>query len=97
MEKVKLNRLSELTAIARKRELTAEEKSEREALRNEYRRSVIANLTGQLEATTIIEPDGSRIKVSDMKRSVSGLNIISEKGNPKNCFYCFIKIKTGFQ
>ena len=69
MEKVKLNRLSELTAIARKRELTAEEKSEREALRNEYRRSVIANLTGQLEATTIIEPDGSRIKVSDMKRS----------------------------
>lgn len=69
MEKVKLNRLSELTAIARKRELTAEEKSEREALRNEYRRSVIANLTGQLEATVIIEPDGSRIKVSDMKRS----------------------------
>ena len=69
MEKVKLNRLSELTAIARKRELTPEEKSEREALRNEYRRSVIANLTGQLEATTIIEPDGSRIKVSDMKRS----------------------------
>lgn len=69
MEKVKLNRLSELTAIARKRELTAEEKSEREALRNEYRRSVIANLKGQLEATTIIEPDGSRIKVSDMKRS----------------------------
>ena len=68
MEKVKLNRLSELTAIARKRELTPEE-SEREALRNEYRRSVIANLTGQLEATTIIEPDGSRIKVSDMKRS----------------------------
>ena len=67
MEKVKLNRLSELTAIARKRELTPEEKSE--ALRNEYRRSVIANLTGQLEATTIIEPDGSRIKVSDMKRS----------------------------
>ena len=69
MEKVKLNRLSELTAIARKRELTAEEKSEREALRNEYRRSVIANLTGQLEATTIIDPAGSRIKVSDMKRS----------------------------
>ena len=45
------------------------QRSEREALRNEYRRSVIANLTGQLEATTIIEPDGSRIKVSDMKRS----------------------------
>ena len=62
MEKVKLNRLSELTAIARKRELTAEEKSEREALRNEYRRSVIANLTGQLEATTIIEPDAQELR-----------------------------------
>ncbi|WP_295209390.1 DUF896 domain-containing protein [Ruminococcus sp.] len=69
MEKVKLNRLSELTAISRKRELTAAEKDEREKLRMEYRRSVIANLTGQLEHTTIVEPDGSRIKVSDMKRS----------------------------
>ena len=47
----------------------AEEKSEREALRNEYRRSVIANLTGQLETTTIIERTAQRIKVSVMKRS----------------------------
>ena len=60
-----------------KRELTPEEKSEREALRNEYRRSVIANLTGQLEATTIIEPDGSRIKVSDMKRSGEDKNKVT--------------------
>ena len=69
MEKKKLDRLSELTAIARKRELTSEEKSEREVLRMEYRQSVRANFTNQLENTTIIEPDGSKIKVSDMKRS----------------------------
>lgn len=69
MEKVKLNRLSELTAIARTRELTPAEKDEREKLRWEYRQSIMANLTSQLEATTIIEPDGSRIKVSDLKRS----------------------------
>lgn len=69
MEKKKLDRLSELTAIARTRELTSEEKSEREGLRMEYRQSVRANFTNQLEHTTIVEPDGSKIKVSDMKRS----------------------------
>ena len=53
----------------REKESLPQRRSLSEALRNEYRRSVIANLTGQLEATTIIEPDGSRIKVSDMKRS----------------------------
>jgi uncharacterized protein YnzC (UPF0291/DUF896 family) len=69
MEKVKLKRLSELTAISRERELTPAEKTEREELRMEYRRSVVGNLTAQLEHLTIVEPDGSRIKVSDMKRS----------------------------
>ena len=69
MEKKKLNRLSELTAISRQRELTAEEKSEREELRMEYRRSIIANFSDTLEHTTIVEPDGSKIKVKDMKRS----------------------------
>lgn len=69
MEKKKLDRLSELTAISRERELTDAEKSEREALRMEYRRSVIANFTDTLEHTTIVEPDGSKIKVKDMKQS----------------------------
>lgn len=69
MEKKKLDRLSELTAISRKRELTSQEKSEREQLRNEYRRLIAANFTNTLEHTTIIEPDGSKIKVSDCKRS----------------------------
>ena len=69
MEKNKLNRISELTAISRQRELTDEEKAEREALRMEYRRSVMANFTDTLEHTTIVEPDGSTIKVKNMKRS----------------------------
>lgn len=69
MEKKKLERISELTAIARERELTAEEKSEREALRNEYRQSVTANFRDTLEHTSIMEPDGSKIRVKDMKRS----------------------------
>ena len=69
MEKKKLDRLSELTAISRTRELTAEEKEERHALRNEYRAAVTGNLRNQLEHMTIIEPGCSRIKVSDLKRS----------------------------
>lgn len=69
MEKKKLDRLSELTAISRKRELTESEKSEREALRSEYRQAVLANFTNTLEHTTIVEPDGSKVKVSDRKRS----------------------------
>lgn len=72
MEKKKLNRLSELTKISKERSLTAEEKSEREELRMEYRRAVIGNLTNQLEHTTIVEPDGSKIKVSDMKHGGGG-------------------------
>lgn len=69
MEKEKLDRLSELTRISRSRELTANEKEERQKLRNEYRAAVTGNLRAQLENMTIVEPDGSKIKVSDMKRS----------------------------
>lgn len=68
MEKKKLDRLSELTRISRERELTAEEQKERTALRNEYRQAVTGNLRAQLESMTIVEPDGSRIRVADMKR-----------------------------
>ena len=69
MEQKKLERINTLTALSRERELTAEEKSEREELRMEYRRSIIANFSDTLEHTTIVEPDGSKIKVKDMKRS----------------------------
>ncbi|MBR6872554.1 MAG: DUF896 domain-containing protein [Ruminococcus sp.] len=68
MERSKIDRLSELTRISRTRELTAEEKQERTALRNEYRASVTGNLRAQLESMTIVEPDGSKIRVADMKR-----------------------------
>ncbi len=69
MEREKLDRLSELTAISRKRELTSEESAERECLRNEYRSGVVANLTAQLDNTVIMRPDGTTVLVKDMKRS----------------------------
>ena len=70
MEKVKLDRLSELTAISRERELTEAEKRERETLRNEYRAAVTGNLRTQLEHTTIVEPDGTRISLSKGEKSM---------------------------
>ncbi len=66
-----MDRLSELTAIARTRELTDDEKREREELRNEYRAAVVGSLMGSLEHTTIVNPDGTREKVSDRRREKS--------------------------
>ncbi|MBO5104223.1 MAG: DUF896 domain-containing protein, partial [Ruminococcus sp.] len=43
--------------------LTAEEKAEQTALRNEYRQSVVGNLSAQLENTYIMTPDGKKHKV----------------------------------
>ena len=72
MERYKLDRLSELTAISRTRELTDDEKSEREELRSEYRAAVVGSLMGDLEHTTIVNPDGTRVKVSDRRKGKSG-------------------------
>lgn len=69
MESGKLERLSQLTAIARTRDLTDAEKQEREALRNEYRAAVTGSLRAQLDNTTIVNPDGTRIRVRESGRS----------------------------
>ena len=56
-------RINELAAIAKTRELTAEELTERDKLRRIYIDSVKQNLVGQLENTYIVRPDGSKEKV----------------------------------
>lgn len=68
MDQKKIDRISELTRISRQRELTAEEKSEREALRNEYRCAFTGDLRAQLESISIKQPDGSVISVRDLKK-----------------------------
>ena len=65
MEKAKLDRISELTRIARERELTESEHLERQQLRGEYRESVLGNLKAQLEGITIVEPDGTKTAIKD--------------------------------
>ena len=68
MEQKKIDRINELARRVKAGEtLTPEELAERDALRREYIDSVKASLVGQLENTYIMEPDGTKRRLS--KRS----------------------------
>ncbi len=56
-------RINELARKAKTQPLSPEELAERDELRRIYISSVRANLTGQLENTYILEPDGTRKKL----------------------------------
>ncbi|HIQ76858.1 MAG TPA: DUF896 domain-containing protein [Candidatus Faecousia excrementipullorum] len=56
-------RINELAHKAKVEPLTPEELAERDKLRRIYIDSVKANLTGQLENTYIVYPDGTKKKV----------------------------------
>lgn len=56
-------RINELAHKAKQGPLTPEELAERDKLRRIYIDSVKANLTGQLENTYIVYPDGTKKKV----------------------------------
>ncbi len=72
MEKEKLDRISQLYRLSKQRPLTEDELDEQKRLRNEYRRGYVRNLTQQLEHTEILRPDGTKVKVSDLKREKNG-------------------------
>lgn len=57
-------RINELAKKAKTGTLTPEEVQERDKLRRIYIDSVKANLVGQLENTYILQPDGSKKKVT---------------------------------
>ncbi|MCI6377575.1 MAG: DUF896 domain-containing protein [Clostridiales bacterium] len=59
MEHAKIERISELTRISRERELTHEERMEREALRREYLDGFRQNMQAVLESVRLKRPDGS--------------------------------------
>ena len=67
MEKAKMDRISELTAIARERELTPEELSERKALREEYLAEWRRGALEVLENTYGVGPDGKKRKLERKK------------------------------
>lgn len=63
MEKAKMDRISELTAISRVRELTEEEKAERKALREEYLADWRRSTIDVLENTYIVDEHGNKRKL----------------------------------
>ena len=65
MDQKKIDRINELARRVKAGEtLTPAELAERDALRGEYIASVKASLTGHLENTYIVEPDGTKHKLS---------------------------------
>ena len=59
MEKQKLDRINELAKKSKTEELTAEEKAEQAALRQEYINEIRASFGAMLDNTVIQYPDGS--------------------------------------
>ena len=57
-------RINELASKNKAEGLTPEETEERAKLRRIYIDSVVGNLKGQLEHTTIVYPDGTKKKVT---------------------------------
>ena len=63
MENSKLKRINELAAIAKQRELTAEEFEERAQLRKEYIEEFRAGARQVLDNTYVQTPDGKKHKL----------------------------------
>ena len=58
-----IKRINQLTALSRERELTDEEKAEREQLRKQYIAAFRNNLTAQLDNVYYVDDDGSEHKL----------------------------------
>ena len=72
MENEKLNRINELARLARERELTAQELSERDGLRKEYIAEWRRGAEQVLENTYIVGPDGKKRKLERKPRHTNG-------------------------
>ena len=64
MEQAKKDRISELTRLARQRELTPEEQAERAALRQEYLTDWRRGAAETLENTYVVDGQGNRRKLA---------------------------------
>lgn len=59
MEESRIQRINELYRKSKKEGLTEEERMEQAALRSEYIQAVRANLRGQLNNMSVLNPDGT--------------------------------------
>ena len=64
MEQSKLDRINELYRKSQAEGLTEEEKKEQQELRAQYVALVRANLRGQLNSISLLNPDGSFTELS---------------------------------
>ncbi len=71
MKQEKIDRINELARKQRNEGLTEEEKQEQYLLRREYVESFKASLVSQLENTYIVEPDGTKRKVTRSDKKIS--------------------------
>lgn len=69
MEDSRIKRINELYHKSQNGGLTEEESQEQVRLRAEYVAAVRANLRGQLNNMSIVEPDGSVTKLADKDKS----------------------------
>ena len=67
MEKEKLERINHLAKESKVRELTAEEKDEQYALRQEYIAEFRAMMGAQLSNTVVQYPDGSKKRLTEIR------------------------------
>ncbi len=67
MDQKKIDRINELAHLAKERELTPEEQTERQILRREYIDAFKASLVGTLESTYIVDEKGNKKKVQKKK------------------------------
>ena len=69
MEQKKIDRINELAHKVKAGEtLTEEELAERAALRTEYLAEIRASMTGILDNSVIVRPDGTREMVKDRRQ-----------------------------
>lgn len=68
----KIARINELYHKSKAEGLTEAEKEEQAQLRKEYVASYRANLRGQLDSITIVNPDGSRVNLGEKFGKNSG-------------------------
>lgn len=67
MDPKKIERINELARLAKQRQLTPEEQTERQDLREEYIQAYRASLMAQLDSLVIERPDGTREHVKRRK------------------------------
>ncbi len=77
----KLDRINELARKSRSAELSPAEKEEQAALRREYIDAYKASLRAQLDSTVLLRPDGTKQKLTELKKEKKAAEAAEANGN----------------